>query len=545
MTATTETRETGARPAEPAGSGFGAVLRVQLRTGWKAPVIWVLALVGGYAATVAALDTTYGTPEQLATYEQTVGSDPAMAAINGTPYGADTLGGVAANEFGFIAAIAIPLMGLFLVARQTRAPEESGLLELLRSRGVGRRAPWTAAVVVTVVALALVGTGMALVLIAYGEPADAAWLYGASIATLGGVFAGLATFVGQLVRRAAGVTAVGIIVLGGAYLTRAIGDVRDNAWKWLSPLAWQQETRPFADDSRVWPLLLALAVVIVLVVAGLVLVGSRDLGSAMVASRPGPRRASRFGASTLGLALRAHAPAGLGWIAGAAVVGVVFGAFTDDIADAVAANPALAGMFGADAADEGEVALSGKSTTIARPTDAIRHGFGFCPEDRKAEGIFGDLSVRENIIIALQGKLGWFSALNRDEQMEIAGRFGESMDIRAASLDMPIKLLSGGNQQKVILSRWLAPDPAFLILDEPTRGIDVGAHAEIVRTINRLRDEGLALVVISSELDEVVAYSTRIVVMRDREMVAELNGENINPGVIVQAIANHRDEELA
>ncbi len=198
-------------------------------------------------------------------------------------------------------------------------------------------------------------------------------------------------------------------------------------------------------------------------------------------------------------------------------------------------------MFGADAADEGGVSVAGKPTTIASPTDAIAHGFGFCPEDRKAEGIFGDLSVRENIIIALQGKLGWFSALNRDEQMEIAGKFGEAMDIRAASLDMPVKLLSGGNQQKVILSRWLATDPAFLILDEPTRGIDVGAHAEIVRTINRLRDDGLALVVISSELDEVVAYSSRIVVMRDRELVAELNGENINPGIIVQAIANHHE----
>jgi simple sugar transport system ATP-binding protein len=198
-------------------------------------------------------------------------------------------------------------------------------------------------------------------------------------------------------------------------------------------------------------------------------------------------------------------------------------------------------MFGADAADEGTVAIEGKPTNIARPTDAIAHGFGFLPEDRKVEGIFGDLSVRENIIIALQGKLGWFSRLNRDEQLEIAGRFGEAMDIRAASLDMPVKLLSGGNQQKVILSRWLATDPAFLILDEPTRGIDVGAHAEIVRTINRLRDEGMALLVISSELDEVVAYSSRIVVMRDRELVAELSGENINPGVIVQAIANHRE----
>jgi monosaccharide-transporting ATPase len=119
------------------------------------------------------------------------------------------------------------------------------------------------------------------------------------------------------------------------------------------------------------------------------------------------------------------------------------------------------------------------------------------------------------------------------------------MDISAASLDMPVKLLSGGNQQKVILSRWLATDPAFLILDEPTRGIDVGAHAEIVRTINRLRDEGMAMLVISSELDEVVAYSSRIVVMRDREMVAELRGKNINPGIIVQAIANNTDEAVA
>ena len=199
-------------------------------------------------------------------------------------------------------------------------------------------------------------------------------------------------------------------------------------------------------------------------------------------------------------------------------------------------------MFGADPADQGTVTIGGKPGSIRHTSDAIGHRFGFCPEDRKAEGIFGDLSVRENIVIALQGKLGWFRALNRDEQLEIAGDFAESMDIRAASLDMPVKLLSGGNQQKVILSRWLATDPAFLILDEPTRGIDVGAHAEIVRTINRLRDDGMAMLVISSELDEVVAYSSRIVVMRDREMVAELRGKNINPGVIVQAIANHTEE---
>ncbi len=194
-------------------------------------------------------------------------------------------------------------------------------------------------------------------------------------------------------------------------------------------------------------------------------------------------------------------------------------------------------MFGIDTADIGEAKVDGKRVSLRHSSDAIAQGFGFCPEDRKADGILGDLSVRENIIIALQGSLGWYRALNRDEQSEIAEKFIEALDIRAASIDMPVKFLSGGNQQKVILARWLATDPRFLILDEPTRGIDVGAHAEIVRMINRLRDDGLALVVISSELDEIVAYSSRVVVMRDREMVAELRGDLISPATIVQAIA--------
>jgi simple sugar transport system ATP-binding protein len=199
-------------------------------------------------------------------------------------------------------------------------------------------------------------------------------------------------------------------------------------------------------------------------------------------------------------------------------------------------------MFGVDAADSGTWQVDGRPVTIRNPAQAVAAGFGFCPEDRKLDGIFGDLSVRENIIIALQAKLGWFKALNREDQVELAGRYAEALDIRAANHDMPVKLLSGGNQQKVILARWLAIDPTFLILDEPTRGIDVGAHAEIVRTINRLREEGLALFVISSELDEVVAYSNRIVVMRDREMVAELDGEKIAPDAIVQAIAGTPQE---
>ena len=194
-------------------------------------------------------------------------------------------------------------------------------------------------------------------------------------------------------------------------------------------------------------------------------------------------------------------------------------------------------MFGIDHADSGSLRIDGSTRQVRNPREAVALGFGFCPEDRKIDGIFGDLSVRENIVIAMQARLGWFKALNRDEQLEIAGDFIEALDIRTASAELPVKLLSGGNQQKVILARWLATDPRFLILDEPTRGIDVGAHAEIVRMISRLREDGLALVVISSELDEIVSYSSRVVVMRDRKMVAELHGADITPGVIVQTIA--------
>jgi simple sugar transport system ATP-binding protein len=194
-------------------------------------------------------------------------------------------------------------------------------------------------------------------------------------------------------------------------------------------------------------------------------------------------------------------------------------------------------MFGVDPTSAGTIEMEGQHLRLRSPRDAVAAGMGFCPEDRKLDGIFGTLSVRENIVIALQAKLGWFKALSRDEQDEIAGRFAEALDIRAADHDMAVRLLSGGNQQKVILARWMAIDPKLLILDEPTRGIDVGAHAEIVRTINRLREEGLALLVISSEIDEVVAYSSRVVVMRDRALVAELAGAEIAPQVIVQAIA--------
>ena len=194
-------------------------------------------------------------------------------------------------------------------------------------------------------------------------------------------------------------------------------------------------------------------------------------------------------------------------------------------------------IFGAVPADQGRILLRGQEIAIANPRDAVAHRFALCPEDRKVDGIVGDLSVRDNIILALQARQGWMRPIPRARVEEIAERYVRALDIRLASLDMPIRLLSGGNQQKALLARWLATNPDFLILDEPTRGIDVGAHAEIIALIEQLRADGMALLVASSELEELVAYSTRVIVLRDRRQVRELTGDEITPANIVDVIA--------
>ena len=194
-------------------------------------------------------------------------------------------------------------------------------------------------------------------------------------------------------------------------------------------------------------------------------------------------------------------------------------------------------MFGVDRADCGTVALDGRPLHIANPRQAIRHGFAYLPEERKTEGIVAELSVRENIVLALQARRGIFRKLSRREQDDIADRYIRLLDIRPADPDRPIGLLSGGNQQKALLARWLVTEPRLLILDEPTRGIDVGAHAEIIRLIRQLCADGLALLVISSELEEIVTYAEAVVVLRDRAQVAHLTGEAVCVSSIMAAIA--------
>lgn len=202
-------------------------------------------------------------------------------------------------------------------------------------------------------------------------------------------------------------------------------------------------------------------------------------------------------------------------------------------------------LFGVRPADSGGSEIDGKPARIGSPREAIRLGFGFCPEDRKIDGIVGDLSIRENIALALQARRGWLKPMSMREQVELADHYIAALDIRTTDREKPIRLLSGGNQQKVILARWLATDPQFLILDEPTRGIDVGAHAEIIKLIEDLCAKGLSLLVISSELEELLAYSSRVVVLRDRRHVAELSGPEMTTTHIVDAIAAQTAEGSA
>ncbi|MDR3211112.1 MAG: sugar ABC transporter ATP-binding protein [Planctomycetota bacterium] len=200
-------------------------------------------------------------------------------------------------------------------------------------------------------------------------------------------------------------------------------------------------------------------------------------------------------------------------------------------------------LFGVDPADSGELEIDGRRIRPDSPARAMRYGFGMLTEDRKFSGIVPNLSVRENIILAMQAKLGPWRKIPSRRANEIADQFIKALDIKTPSREQQIKNLSGGNQQKVIIARWLAVHPRLLILDEPTRGIDVGAKAEIEGLIQKLREEGMSLLLISSELEEVVRNSSRVIVLRDRTKITELSGDNLTERSILEVIASQAKDD--
>ena len=200
-------------------------------------------------------------------------------------------------------------------------------------------------------------------------------------------------------------------------------------------------------------------------------------------------------------------------------------------------------IYGADKNQTGTLKVAGNEVKINAPIDAMNLGMGLLPDDRKAEGIVGDLSVRENIILALQSKRGMFKLLPQKEQNEIADKYIELLQIKTPTPETLVKQLSGGNQQKVILARWLATNPDFLILDEPTRGIDVGTKTEIQKLVLKLADEGKSLIFISSEIEEMLRTCNRMAVLRDGEKVGEVTGDALTQEGVMKAIAGGEGNE--
>ena len=202
-------------------------------------------------------------------------------------------------------------------------------------------------------------------------------------------------------------------------------------------------------------------------------------------------------------------------------------------------------IFGADRVIKGKVKKNGKEVKISKPLDAMKQGIAYLPEDRKVDGIVGDLSVRENIILAAQVLRGFFKPFSKAETYKLADEYIKLLDIKTASADTPIKSLSGGNQQKVIVARWLLMHPEYLILDEPTRGIDVGTKVDIQKLVLKLASEGMSITFISSETDEMLRTCSRLVVMRDRKVVGELSGDELTQSGIMKTIAGGKQEEIA
>ena len=195
-------------------------------------------------------------------------------------------------------------------------------------------------------------------------------------------------------------------------------------------------------------------------------------------------------------------------------------------------------LFGADHADGGTLDIDGQRVHLRSPRAAMRQHIGFCSENRKTEGLVAELTIRENIALAVQADRGWTRPVSRRRQVELAARYIEALDIRPADPEAVVGTLSGGNQQKVLLARWLATEPWLLILDEPTRGIDIGAKAEIQRLVATLAEDGMAVLFISAELEEVLRLSHHVTVLRDRRVVAQLANDGLTPEEIMSTIAD-------
>ena len=195
-------------------------------------------------------------------------------------------------------------------------------------------------------------------------------------------------------------------------------------------------------------------------------------------------------------------------------------------------------LYGADRSDSGQIEINGRTVRLTSPRTAIDKRMVFSSEDRRAEGVIGDLTVAQNIVLGIQARRGWMRRVRKSEQDAVVAEYMTALDVRPADPNIPARNLSGGNQQKVLLARWLATAPELIVLDEPTRGIDVGAKADIQRKVAELSEQGLSVIFISSELEEVLRLAQRVIVMRDRRKIGELSADDVDLDGLIDYIAN-------
>lgn len=325
--------------------GLIAMLRITGRIQRRSALIWALVLGASLTGTAASIAALYDTPAKIHTYARAVTSGNALVAINGKVEGIDSLGGVIQDEFGFMAAFLLPLLGIGLVARATRWEEESGRLEALLGGRIARHQPTSAALLLAFATISATGASFTLGLALSGVPIAGSVLYALSLGALAFVFAGLAALLAQLTLHARGVYTWSLIVLAASYVLRGVGDATTTWITWLSPLGWAEKTAPFGDQ-RWWVLAIPLAVGLALAAAAVRLAAGRDLGSALVRSGSGPEHATARLRSPIGLAVWIHRPATLGWLTGGVLLTGMMGALSQQLLDAMAGNPALAEAMG-------------------------------------------------------------------------------------------------------------------------------------------------------------------------------------------------------
>lgn len=324
-------------------TGLGRVARLTLRRDRVRLPLWLLGVCGIIISSAASLPPLYPDQASVVEYVTLFGDNPALVAFAGPGYGFDdpSLGVILVNETQLWGCIAVALMSIFLVNRHTRAEEDVERADLLRSSVVGRHAPTAAAVSVVAAANVVVGAVSAIAFIGLGYAATGSLALAASFTACGLVFTGVAVLAAQIASGSRATLGLASATLAAAFVLRAVGDIGDNALRWLSPIGWAQSVRAFADEQW-WPLALCGAAALSLVVGAFWLATRRDLGSGLIAQRPGPARAARWITRPLGLAVRLQSGAVIGWAIGLFLVAVVYGSIGDDVEQMIEDNPAFA-----------------------------------------------------------------------------------------------------------------------------------------------------------------------------------------------------------